>query len=127
MTAVPVTTRISRTAVAQLRALAAQAGIGTSAYASRLLETLLLGREIAGAQHGLSAEVQELLAVELVFVARSLERVLAKQTGVIEELRRDAKSHVASLMATSRSAQPISPLKPKTAARPDYAADLKAR
>jgi hypothetical protein len=93
MAGIALTTRISRAALERLRARAKSADLGPSAYASRLLENVLLGRE--GAQLGtepLPRGVQRELGAELIFVSLALRKFLEKQPGLVPKMRRDARA-----------------------------------
>jgi hypothetical protein len=99
MAGVAVTTRLSRSAVALLQARAARAGLGTSAYASRLLESALLGREavqIGG--ESLQRGIQEALAAQIVFIAVGMEKAFAKSPAVVDAIRVEANKRTAALL-----------------------------
>jgi hypothetical protein len=108
MAGIAVTTRLSRSAVALLQARAARAGLGTSAYASRLLESALLGREaVAIGGESLPRGTQEALAAQIVFIAVGIEKAFAKRPAVVEEIRLEAKKRAKGLLARdSNEARP---------------------
>jgi hypothetical protein len=106
MAAIPVTTRLSRAAVASLRARAKRAGLGTSAYASRLLEEELLGEDRLAATENIPRAVQEALALEVLFFAKAFERVIERQRVSVLETRHWAKGRLRELVAARRSREP---------------------
>src|SRR5215472_17273018 len=93
MAGIALTTRISRAALERLRARAKSVDLGPSAYASRLLENAVLGRESAriGTEE-VPRGVQRELGAELIFVSLALRKFLAKQPGLVPKMRKDARA-----------------------------------
>jgi hypothetical protein len=99
-----------------LQARAARAGLGTSAYASRLLESALLGREaVAIGGESLPRGIQETLAAQIVFIAVGIEKAFAKNPRGVEEIRVEAMKRAKALLARdSNEARPQVSVLPPT-------------
>lgn len=103
MAGIAVTTRISRTTLEMLRERAKRSGLGPSAYASRLLENALLGREADRlGTEAVPRGVQRQLGTELLFVSLSMQKLLEKQPGLIAKIRRDARAIADELFSEKR-------------------------
>jgi hypothetical protein len=95
MAAIAVTTRLSGQAVAVLKARAERAGLGPSAYASRMLEGALLGAELLhGPSTGVSPAARDALATELFFVGRALETLLENKPKLLKQAKDGARGQV---------------------------------